>query len=411
VGYELRRAGGAVAFRSEPALIAPGPDGRLSLSLALSPRLPGPAEVVITAEDEVSGRTVERREAFAVDAAAPPLPALASSAPAAMPAVGHDANGLWHLVRLYRQGSVEAAVGEWARWTTAERVEALRGLRREVLSDPGAVAVAALLTIEVAFGVAPGLEKGELDEVRRMIEAIAEAGRRDELLLLWLAAVGQRYEYLTRFAQAEAFLEECLKRSPSNPHANLALGSLRELRASLSVAFRDPLPAVNVPVGSESVVKLREKATRASDATFAEKAYRRVLADPVLGPEARLRLGRTLLLLDKKREAVAELETASESRDPRLRAMAFLFLARVEGDDPEASLRRARAAQEALPGSQVVATALAYALGRAGELEEGAAVMRAALSRPPAGMDAWMAYQIGAFNTSARDALRQRVSP
>jgi VWFA-related protein len=423
VGHELRRNAVATASSPEPTLLQPGPDGRLSLRLAASPRMAGPAEFVIRVLDEVSGRTVESREAFQVDPSVPPAPQAtppraAAAAPAPppppgsvpVPSVAPGLAGLRQLTALYREGKVGPAVISLARWEPRDRKEALRALARGAAEDPSLGIAAAVLATEVAF-TRPGQEKTELEEARRLLDQVQDPARRDEVLRLWLVTAGQRYQYSTRFDEAERLFNECLKRQPADPRANLALGSIHELRAALGLLSRGPMGGTGVALGSESLLALQARSGRAKEAEGAEERYRKALADPLTAPEARLRLGRTLQLQGKNGAAAPELETAAQAPDPRLRALALLFLSRIEGGKDGAALERARAAHAALPGSQTVAIGFAHALARAGKRQEGADVVRAALAAPAPDTDAWLAYQLGGLDTSALDALRKGVRP
>jgi VWFA-related protein len=420
VGHELRRNAVVTASSPEPVLLQPGPDGRLSLRLAVSPRMAGAAEFVILARDEVSGRTVESREPFQIDPSLPPPPnapreAVATPAPpppgsVPVPSVVPGLAGLRQLAALYRRGETGPAVMGFARWEPKERREAMRALAREAAGDPALGIAAAMLATEAAF-TRPGQEKPELLEARRLLDGVQDPERRDQALGLWLVSAGQRYQYSTRFDEAEKLFDECLKRKPADSRANLALGSIHELRAALGLMSRGPMGGTGVALGSESLLTLQAKSVRAKDAAAAEERFRKALADPLTAPEARLRLGRALQLQGKSGAAVAELETAAQASDPRLRALALLFLSRIHGGQDGPALEQARAAHEALPGSETVAIGFAYALSRAGKRQEAADVVRAALAAPSPAADAWLAYQLGGLDTGALDALRKGVRP
>ena len=70
-GFAVRRADGILLAEADATHITPGPDGILArtVGLPLDAAREGPYEVVVTVEDEVSGRTAEARETFVVDSA------------------------------------------------------------------------------------------------------------------------------------------------------------------------------------------------------------------------------------------------------------------------------------------------------------------------------------------------------
>ncbi len=76
-GFVLRRADGSEFARVEPSEIKPTSLGRLSrlTGTPLEGAAPGDYELVLTLKDELSGKTVERREPFTVVAAAAQVPA------------------------------------------------------------------------------------------------------------------------------------------------------------------------------------------------------------------------------------------------------------------------------------------------------------------------------------------------
>ena len=70
-GYTVRRADGTVVARADPSRIMPTSLGKLSriIGAPLGNIAPGEYELVLSFQDEVSGKTIEIREPFAI---APP---------------------------------------------------------------------------------------------------------------------------------------------------------------------------------------------------------------------------------------------------------------------------------------------------------------------------------------------------
>jgi hypothetical protein len=79
-GFALRAGDGTVVSRGQPAPIKPTPEGRLARLgvVPLEGKAPGAYELILDLRDEVSGRTMEVTEPFALE---PPAPARAASAP------------------------------------------------------------------------------------------------------------------------------------------------------------------------------------------------------------------------------------------------------------------------------------------------------------------------------------------
>jgi hypothetical protein len=96
-GHILRRVDGATLSRLEPSPVPPDANGRLSRMLAISLRTatPGPHELVLTVQDEVTGRTVETVEPFEVTEAAVTTEAPPVTVPAAAPAAATAATGIF----------------------------------------------------------------------------------------------------------------------------------------------------------------------------------------------------------------------------------------------------------------------------------------------------------------------------
>jgi VWFA-related protein len=151
-GHVLRRVGGATLSRLEPSPVAPGADGRLSRTLAISLRTatPGPHELVLTVQDDITGRTVETVEPFEVIPGEPMVaeaaPAPAAGAAAPPPPGGRMVDPRVTLERADRQAraggedgrlwGVTAALMMEALGRGADATSRLEGLAKQAPSDP-----------------------------------------------------------------------------------------------------------------------------------------------------------------------------------------------------------------------------------------------------------------------------------
>jgi hypothetical protein len=122
----------------------------------------------------------------------------------------------------------------------------------------------------------------------------------------------------------------------------------------------------------------------------------RLAADPVVGPEARLRLGILLFHLDRLPESDVNLQAASQSTDPFVMYLARLTTGLVldaSGHETEAG-EALRAAVDAWPNAQSGVMALAARLFRSGAREEAAALMDRLAATSDAS-DPWREYSFG----------------
>ncbi len=165
-GLVLRRVEGPALSTLAPSELAPAPDGKLNRTLAISLKAasPGPHQLVLTVNDEVTGRTLETVEPFEVTeamvetaAGEPPAPAPGPPAPVAPPSPG--VRMVEPRATLERAVRLERGDGDQARrWGVAaalmmetlgrheEAAERLRSLAKKAPGDPDVLL--ALATVE-----------------------------------------------------------------------------------------------------------------------------------------------------------------------------------------------------------------------------------------------------------------------
>jgi tetratricopeptide (TPR) repeat protein len=249
----------------------------------------------------------------------------------------------------------------------------------------------------------------------------------------YLAAALDRHRYLEAEGAA-AILQDGLRRFPADPEMLLALGSVEETLATWPVLLDPPVgrtagrSAAAVSVGESAGVVVREGPGRHDvkerlreneHLREAEKDYRAALAADGGLVEARLRLGRVLLLLGQTAAARAEItQVLGEARDPALRYLGLLFRGRLleAASEFTEAVRSYREAAALFPEAQAARMALGHALDHLGDLgasraELGRAVVDGAplFERP----DPWAAYPYGQSRRaeSLLATLKGEVSP
>jgi VWFA-related protein len=147
-GHVLRRADGTVLSRLDPSPVPAAGDGRLSRTLAISLRTatPGPHELVLTVQDEATGRAVETVERFEVTKAE----AVADTPPPAVPGMPVPATAFADpRATLERAGRLAGTGGAQSRrWAVAaalmmdvlgrgnDAFARLKGLAKQAPADP-----------------------------------------------------------------------------------------------------------------------------------------------------------------------------------------------------------------------------------------------------------------------------------
>jgi tetratricopeptide (TPR) repeat protein len=173
-------------------------------------------------------------------------------------------------------------------------------------------------------------------------------------------------------------------------------------------AFEAPRDSeVQLVLGCVASGLATEKAVqhRGSDAARArkdaEKAFRDALAVDPLTHEARLRLGKLLLDMDRATEAeplLAEVDARATTQRQRYLARLFLGRAAERGGRSEDAIRSYRRALEAWPGSQAARLGLAHALEKSsgpGASRELVGALLDTTARPDQPPDPWFLYPIG----------------
>ena len=211
----------------------------------------------------------------------------------------------------------------------------------------------------------------------------------------WYWADVAMLEALGDGGQVELHAEHGLARFPGDPHLVLARAIGAELRT-----FPEPRG-----------VTLKDDP---DNATLAISRFKQALAYDAIRAEANLRIGVTLVRLDRARDALPYLARVKDATtDPYLLYLSALFTGRAAEqlhrmDD---AIQSYREACRIVPG-QAAAFGLATALARAGQRAEAARVSEQFVTMPSATGDPWTAYGsadarfLESILTSLREALR-----
>jgi tetratricopeptide (TPR) repeat protein len=349
-----------------------------------------------------------------------PRPAAADRPPAAAVPSRGSLGSFRSVVARYRAGEVAASV-EARRGVPAERaaaeVERL-GRTRTSAPRPGSdadwadaeVQAAALLSLDIAVEEARRGDavnaRRELDTGERLAGLVFDPARRARFHREWALGAAAFYRSRYEAGTALAILER----------ASAAAGDDMELLFARAVIHET---LGSRPFSGSGAARL--SAAEAGDAALvhlprAEELYRLVLASAPGRIEARLRLGRTLLLMGRPQEALAEIERVLSGRaSPSDALLARLFAGvalEAEGRDADA-LARFEDARALDPRSRVAAMACARLLARTDRPAEARARAADVVGRaeePTSADDPWLRYRLGGFGEDAAfDAQMARL--
>ena len=240
------------------------------------------------------------------------------------------------------------------------------------------------------------------DIARSLLAAVRPAG--DPMVLLWYQATAM-WMQANGYHENTDHLTEALRLFPGDPVLLFLSGCEHETfaRPAIQAAAR----SADLPAGYALAVQSDEAEIR-----HAESLFRRALAQQPDHIEARLRLGRALLMRGRAREAAEELRRAeAAARDDLLRYHAAMFLGGAEEalgnvDAAGALYSRASALYPNAQSPHVAQGALARRRGdRTGALAGIERVFELAAAFPD-GEDPWWTYDIAA-GRNAETLLRE----
>ncbi len=339
----------------------------------------------------------------------------------AQPVEGARARSLGELTELYLNVDREEAVAHVAVLTQPEveaetqgLLETLEAVARAEDATPDNVAQVEATLLEAAtlltdaarralYRGDPRRTRWELDNAARLVRATRFPARGDFARRFYLVA-GLMLHGMADLAAAHEMLSEGQKLAGDDAELLLELGAVSETIAALRTydlpdGARRPPDVVDAPSfvieGQAGEGGPLPHTTLADAQALYSKALRR---DPDL-LEARLRLGRVLLLRGKPREALPELQRVGrDSSRPTQCYLARLFEGRAReqlGDLQGAAVAFTEAATLA-PGAQSALIAVGRALDRLGEVARSqTALDEAMLPETEAQLDPWWDYMRG----------------
>lgn len=277
----------------------------------------------------------------------------------------------------------------------------------ETPGEPTLLAAAALLTDAAGHALYQGNSRRtrfDLGAAARLVRATRSAGGSSGFTRRFHLVAGVMLHAMADLPGAFAMLSEGRRQAKDDPELLVALGAVSETIASLrTYELRDE---TRRRAGSRDERKFVVEGEAGEGGTLphasladAQALYVRALQrDPDL-LEARLRLGRVLLLRDRPGEALPELERVErESLRPTQRCLASLFegRARERLGDPRGAAVAFGAAVDRAPRARSALVALGRALDRLGEGTRAQEVFDRALQPGAAGgHDPWLDYILG----------------
>jgi VWFA-related protein len=376
LAYTLVDAQGKIRSSTPASPVAPGSAGVLARleTIPLSGLPPGQYELRLSVRDEASARALDVREPFVLRRPAHP-----------------DLPTYLGLLQEFVAGDVARASSGILAWPPHD-LETLAPL----LPDPSLREAAVMLHTALAFRLWRNARGPEADAQLAIARAALAKDTPPEMHRDWLLNLGYYRLAVASPVTALPFFEECARVFPASAEAWLGAGICHEL-----AGFRDGFALSEQPVHDA--------------ARQAERCYRQAVGlDPGLA-EARLRLGRVLLLTGALDEAERQLAAAADDpAEPRIAAFAQLFWGGVRDSrgDLAGAIGHYRAALGADRECQAAAFALGEALDRSGRHREAAEAVLSALEASRAdGISPWQAYHVGSIRRRAPLPIPQGAAP
>ena len=226
------------------------------------------------------------------------------------------------------------------------------------------------------------------------LESLPAAPRRDPIVAQWYRAVGAFFVSERRFADAQGHFTRARQVVPDDPRVMFGEACLNETLGAPRI--QNFVKVTMLPGG----LTFRGVESPPAHWRRAEDLLRRAVSIEPQFAEARLRLGRVLVSLERHEEGLQFLERAIDDSPNRL----VKFYGHLFSGDAELSLDRADDAQRSyeralklFPDSQAAQLGLASALRAAGDPEALAAMLPTLTKAPDSrdGDDPWWDYYDG----------------
>lgn len=331
--------------------------------------------------------------------------------------VGRERLRYLALARRYCTETSGDVIDELSTWNVGSFADVHQHMKHDLEWQAPEVECAAMLHTEVVLresGWSPA-RLAHLRSARRLLwlldgEPLDQSFRRD-----WYVAMAAFLHGTLRFDEWEAHLKDALLAFPDDGHLLLALGMEHEAQAA-------PVPRAHLfdqalrMKASGEVHVLREDLPSVDKALLrAEESYRRALGRVPDLHEARLRLGRVLVVRGRPDDGLKELAAVlAGTADARLMYLAALIAGRVyEGRSqfPEASALY-RTASSLYPTCQTAWLALSHMARSLGDQAEAERLVRRAIELRTGDCDdpRWI-YDLGLAPQADTmfDRLRSRI--
>jgi tetratricopeptide (TPR) repeat protein len=222
----------------------------------------------------------------------------------------------------------------------------------------------------------------------------------------WFTAGGELLHGTPRLAAAHVHFEAAMDAYPKDPAIQLGFGTINELEAA------DSLLEIVATHGPPNRTRQDAETRRRRLLRDAASAYEMTLKLNPAEVEARVRLGRTMMLQNRRREATATLDVVRSTKpSPALTYLACTLLALLQHQSGRAK-EAERLYLEALaiwPDGQRAAVGLSHARWLQGQLLTTDFLHRPPDRRP----DPWAPYSLGQFTRvdASIAALRKTIWP
>jgi tetratricopeptide (TPR) repeat protein len=358
---------------------------------------------------------------FVVTAAVVLLGLLAEwNAPVAQAAGAGTARSLEEVTEQYRRVDREEAIATVALWTQGEIEAGTQGLLEAVEAVKAAALAGHATQDEVAQGEAtlptaaallsdaalralhhgdPRRARWELRAAARLAHATRSTGGLAGFTRRFYLVAGLMLHGMADLTGAYEMLSEGQRQTEDDAELLLALGAVCETIAALRTYELPEGPRRQQGLRDEPQFMIEGELGESgrlprTDLADAQALYAKALRQDSGLLEARLRLGRVLLLRGRPREALPELERVLRgSPRPAQSYMARLFEGRTRErlGDPQGAAAAFAAAVERAPSGQSALVALGRALDRLGEGTRAQEAFESAL-RAETQRDPWMDY-------------------
>jgi VWFA-related protein len=372
---------------------------------------PGPYVLTVTAKPRADGTAAASRQVpFTVSALTVSTVATSTSSVAVGPCCG--VKGSYEAaVRAFAHGDRTSASIAIVRAPASQLQHALSSVDAR---DPRLLEAAATMHLVLA---ARALESERYDDMSRQLtssDAVFQRLRIPEedpaFVGNWYLASAVMQMNVVDVTAAAALTERGIKGGTAAADVRLAQGIVLETAVHLS-GVQSVIPCTSCPAASllrsygirgmfrrSLGPEWSDQRQRTAQLSEAETAYRQSLEADATMAEARLRLGRTLLLEGNARDARIELEhVVNDAGDARLSYLAHLFLADLfeRAKDSDGAIREYSAALLISPSSREAYVGLSNLALLAGDDRRARDYVQQWTGRPTATIDPWSAYLRG----------------